>query len=357
MLDTRFPSAIRFSAREASPSKFIVLSDKNRVKEIFIAGRQIDARLSVVQNVKKSMSCYIQLLRVDSWLGWLFYFALGNALFAKPLFLPLVILSIAFSLLTAGIFVLNQYFDREADKLNDLKKSLPIPSQNISPKTAMIIFCFLNIVSVLIVLVTDADLLPLFLSYIALGIGYSMPPVSLKKRPILDVVAVGVGSGVLPLIIGLQVSHQLTLDLSLPWMVRRYQDVFFAAVPIFLFQSASHIFHAVGDYEGDRKGDVTTFVVKQGKQPAIKVGIALLGAAVLFPLMYGCLNLSLTPGFLSWYLYVFVFFVPVMVYFVNSLRTPSKETLRGLQSISQKVSPAVMLLLLIYVYFIRMAIL
>jgi len=269
----------------------------------------------------------------------------------------LVILSVAFSLSTAGIFVLNQYFDRETDKLNDLKKSLPIPAQNISPKTAMIIFFFLNIVSVLTVLLTDANLLPLFLSYIALGICYSVPPVSLKKRPILDVIAVGVGSGVLPLIIGLQVSHQLTLDLSLPLMVRRYQDAFFAAVPIFLFQSASHIFHAVGDYEADRKGDVTTFVVKQGKKPAIKVGIALLGAAVLFPFMYGFLNLSLTPGFLSWYLYVLAFFVPVIVYFVNSLRTPSTERLRGLRTISQKVSPAVMLLLLIYVYFIRMAIL
>ena len=303
------------------------------------------------------MRCYIQLLRVDSWLGWLFYFALGNALSAKPLLLPLVMLSIAFSLSTAGIFVLNQYFDRETDKLNDLKKRLPIPAQKISPKTAMIIFVLLNMVSVLTVLLTDANLLPLFLSYIALGICYSMPPLCLKTRPILDVIAVGVGSGVLPLIIGLQVSHQLTLDLSLPWMVRRYQDAFFAAVPIFLFQSASHIFHGVGYYEGDLKGDVTTFVVKQGKNPSIKVGIALLGAAVIFPLMYGFLNLSLTPRFLSWYLYVLAFFIPVMVYFVNSLRTPSKERLRGLRTISQKVSPAVMLLLLIYVYFIRMAIL
>jgi 4-hydroxybenzoate polyprenyltransferase len=308
-----------------------------------------------MKNVKKYLSYCIKLLRFDSWMEWVFFFALGNVLFAKPLIPPLVLLSFSFSLSTAGIFVLNQYFDKETDKLNDLKKNLPIPSQNISPKTAIIIYFFLNILSMLTVLLTDANLLPLFLIYLVSGVCYSMPPFSLKKRPIIDVIAVGVYSGVLPFIMGLQVSHQLTLDLSLPWIMRRYQDAFFTAIPIFLFQSASHIFHGVGDYEADLKGDVTTFVVKKGKKTSIKVGIALLGSSVVFPVMYGFLDLSLTPGFLSWYLCVLAFFVPVIFYFTNSLRDPSKERIRGLQTICQKVSPVVMLLLFVYVYFIRLS--
>ena len=80
-----------------------------------------------MRNVSRSnVSCYLQLLRFDSWIGWLFNFALGSILFEIPPINRFASFSLFFILGTAAIFVLNQYTDYEDDKLNDLKKNLPM---------------------------------------------------------------------------------------------------------------------------------------------------------------------------------------------------------------------------------------
>lgn len=308
-----------------------------------------------MHNVRKStVSCYLRMLRFDSWIGWLFIFALGSILFVVPPIDRFASFSFSFILATAGIFVLNQYFDREDDKMNDLKRNLPIALGDISPKTAILSFFFLIVLSICFVLLTDVNLFPLFLTYLGLWICYSVPPFYLKGRPILDFIVAGVGSGVLPFIIGLQVSHQLTLDFSLPWMRRRYQDAFFIVIPLLLFQSASHIFQAVGDYEADLSGNVQTFVVKYGRKTSVKVGKLLLVTGALLPILYGFLNLSLTD-FLYWYLAIFICCVPGMFYVMNLLREPSKDRINTLRCISRKVSPAILVAIWIYVLLIRIS--
>jgi hypothetical protein len=51
----------------------------------------------------------------------------------------------------------------------------------------------------------------------------------------------------------------LILEFELPWIVRRYQDVFFAALPIFLIQCASQTYQVVGDYEADALAKINRF--------------------------------------------------------------------------------------------------
>lgn len=306
-------------------------------------------------NTRKGIvSPYLRMLRFDSWIGWLFNFALGSILFAIPPINRLALLSFSFITATAGIFVLNQYFDREKDKLNLLKRNLPISSGSVSAKAAILVFSFLIILSISLVLLIDVHVSPLFITYLCLWICYSTPPFCLKSRPIVDIIVAGIGSGVLPFIIGLQVSHQLTLDFSLPWITRRYQDAFLVTIPLVLVQSSSHIFQAYEDYEADLRGNIHSFVTQYGKKTSLRVGKLMIVTSVLLPILYGLLNMSLTD-FLHWYLLIFTCCVPFMFYVMNLLRTPSRDNISTLRNISRKASPVVLFVVWIYVYFIRIS--
>lgn len=301
-----------------------------------------------------NLSCYWRMLRFDSWMGWLFNFALGSIFFTLPPFDGFVFASFSLILATAGIFILNQYFDRENDKLNDLKRDLPIASGNVSPRVAFSFFVGFTFLSVCFVLSTNLSLLPLFLVYIGLWTCYSAPPLSLKGRPIIDVIVAGFGAGVLPFIIGLQVSNSLTLDLSLPWIRRRYQDAFLSVLPLLFFHGATQIFQSVGDYEADLEGNIQTFAVKYGKKLSMKWGMLLLVVCVLLPIFYGFFDLSLN-SFLGWYLVVLVCCIPGAIYVVNLLKGASKDKICILRQISRKVGPAILGLVWVYALLIRVS--
>ena len=304
-------------------------------------------------NVDKSTinSCR-RMLRFDSWIGWLFNFALGSVLFAIPAFNRFVSFSFSFVLATTGIFVLNQYFDRENDKLNESKRYLPISSGEISPGTALNVFFSSTVLSICVVVLTDIALLPLFLTYLGLGICYSAPPFYLKNRPVVDIVVAGVGSGVLPFIIGLQVSNQFSFDFSLPWVKRFYRDILLSVTPLLIFQSAGHIFQALGDYEADLRGDIRTFVVKYGRNTSVRLGQLFLIASALLPILFWFLIPSL-GDFLYWYMSVFVFCIPVFYCLMNVLKDPSKDTINSLRYISRRFSPPILFIIWVYVFILR----
>jgi 4-hydroxybenzoate polyprenyltransferase len=293
------------------------------------------------------------MLRFESWMGWLFNFALGAVLFT--LFSSVhrfISFSLAFMLATSGIFVLNQYFDYENDRKNSLKKDLPISNGDVSPKTALYFSILLTLSSLCCILYVDVSLLPLFMFYLGLWICYSAPPLYLKSRPILDIIVAGVGSGVLPFIIGLQVSNQLSFDLSLPWVRRFYLDAFLSIIPLLLFQSAGHIFQAIGDYEADSKVNINTFVVKYGKNISIKLAELFLVISALLPIIFFSLNLSLT-NYLNWYMTILIFCIPFMYYLINTMKNPTTQTISRLRRVSQKISPPILFIIWIYVLILR----
>jgi len=163
------------------------------------------------------VKAYLRAVRVGSWIGWLFNFGLGSILFAFPPVGRALVVSFAFSLATASIFVLNQYFDREADRENEAKAVLPVASGRITPRGSLVFSFSLASLCLTSVWMADASLIPLFLVYLGLGMAYSAPLPHFKTVPIVDFVVSGIGAGLLPFIMGLEVSHQLTpypFDLS-----------------------------------------------------------------------------------------------------------------------------------------------
>jgi len=295
-------------------------------------------------NARSGISVYLRALRWRSWIGWLFFFGLGSTLFVVPPYNVLPI-SISFSLVTGAIFVFNQYFDRKSDRTNPQKRHLPVAAGELSPKQSSVLFVCLFALGLLIAAVVDSTLLFLFVTYIGMGIFYSAPPVSFKKRPVIDLLAVGIGAGILPFLIGLQASHQLTIDSSLPWIWRRYQEILLCIIPLFFFQIASHIFQAIGDYEADRGEKITTFVVRYGKERSAKIGVLFSSLSVVLPITYGVLNLAATTEFVYWYLLVLLFFLPFVIYLMRLSANPTTKNIDRLRRVSFRFTPILLLVL------------
>ena len=112
---------------------------------------------------------YLDVARIGSWLGWIFSFGFGSIWSLPPLDRFSVVF-LAFSFATASIFILNQYFDRKEDQENALKRSLPVASGGIAPRTALLFSFLLIILCLVLVILVDATLVSLFLIYLVFGI-------------------------------------------------------------------------------------------------------------------------------------------------------------------------------------------
>jgi len=304
-------------------------------------------------SVTRKLQAYLELLRFDSWQVWLFNFLLGCILFELPQISRFIIVLVSFLLATSAIFILNQYFDYENDRRNKLKKDLPIASGEVPPKMGIALFFSFILVSLTTVFLTDISIFLLLLTFILLGIGYSVPPVCFKNKPGLDIVVCGIGAGILPFLIGAQTGPLLTLQFEFPWMIRRYQDAFFTALPIFLVQCAGQIYQVVGDYEADLSAKINTFAVKYGKKTALRFAAIALLATISLPIIYELFNLSLTP-FLRWYLIAFIFLVPCLLYFMKRAHDASEKNFGKLRDISRRAGPAILLVLIFYVLIVKL---
>jgi 4-hydroxybenzoate polyprenyltransferase len=199
---------------------------------------------------------------------------------------------------------------------------------------------------------TDISVFLLLVALMLLGIGYSTPPVCFKSRPGLDVIVCGVGAGILPFFIGVQTAPLLTLQFEFPWIFRRYQDVLFTALPIFLVQCAGQIYQVVGDYKADVSAKINTFAVKYGQKTALRFAAASLLVTVSLPIIYELLNLSLTP-FLAWYMVAFVCLVPCLLYFLKRTQDTSEQNFQKLRNISRRAGAVILLILILYVFIVR----
>ncbi len=269
---------------------------------------------------------YFEAARVGSWLGWIFNFGFGSVLFGVPPFEITAIVLFAFSLATASVFVLNQYFDREADRENEVKSNLPVASGRITPRKTLI-FSFLLVISCLIlVFMANVHVLPLFIVYLGLWTAYSTPPFRLKSVPVADFVISGIGAGFLPFLIGGGLTDKLISNIP---------SIMLGAMPLMLIHCGGHIIQAVGDYEADRKTGVHTFVVRYGRKKGVIVAGFMFLIASFSPLVYSVF------GLLS-YKHLFLFFIlfplsiPIIKRYAAVLKNPSTKNVVNMQKTATK---------------------
>jgi 4-hydroxybenzoate polyprenyltransferase len=301
-----------------------------------------------------NVQSFLGLLRFRSWVGWLAIFGVGSFIFGIPEIPNVVVVAFVFSCITSAIFVQNQYFDKETDKKNPKKNMLPLAADDLSPKTSLIIMGILCSLGFVTLAFFNPYLIPVFLAYFALFSAYSAPILHLKGKPVLDIIVAGVGSGVFPFIIGLLAANQLSLDIHLPWVARSYQDTFLCMIPVFLFQVASQIFQELRDFEADVNDKIQTFVVRYEIKKSIRVATIMVFLAISLPIIFGFLNLSLSNEFVLWYILAVIMMTPLLSQFVSLNKNPTKEKIETLFNFSMKYTPIILIILLVYILFLRL---
>ena len=269
---------------------------------------------------------YIEAARVGSWLGWIFNFGFGSVLFGVSSFEITAIVLFAFSLATASVFVLNQYFDREADRENEVKSNLPVASGRITPRKTLIFSFFLVVSCLILVFIANVHVLPLFIVYLGLWTAYSTPPFRLKSVPVADFVISGVGAGFLPFLIGGGLTEKLISNIP---------SIMWGAMPIMLIHCGAHIIQAVGDYEADCKTGVHTFVVRYGrKKGAIVAGFMFLIAS-FSPFVYSAFGL-LPYRHLFLFFILFPLSIPIIMRYMDVLKNPSTKNVINIEKTTRK---------------------
>jgi len=279
---------------------------------------------------------YFKVARVGSWLGWIFSFGFGSIYLSLPPLARFLAVLFAFSLATASIFILNQYFDRKEDEENAFKSNLPVASGRMAPRTALIFSLSLIILCLVLVILVDVNLLSLFLIYFVFGTAYSAPPFRLKTVPVVDFAVSGVGAGFMPFLMGLELTDKLSSDIS---------SIMLGVVPLVLIHCGGHIIQAIGDYEVDRKMGVCTFVVRYGKKKgAIVAGLMFLSACFL-PFIYSVFGLLFYRHLLMFFI-LFPLSIPVIKCYAAVLKKPSTRNVLNMQKTATKygiIGVAVML--------------
>ena len=214
------------------------------------------------------------------------YLAQQKRGFTPDILLGLVI----YTALMGGVYILNQITDRETDRIN--KKLFLLSEDYVPVRYAYIEMILLWIVAILLALKFSY----LFLIFIGisllLGVFYSLPPVKLKGKPLLDTLSNGFGYGMINFAVG--------------WLLVRSFDMamFIKFVPYFLSISAVFINTTIVDIEGDRKAGEKTTAIFLGKQVSFICSTVLMAAAILTAYMMKDL-VCLIPAVLSFPLFVY----------------------------------------------------
>lgn len=157
---------------------------------------------------------YIKMLRPKQWLKNIFVFAAlvfsGNAF--NPHLLGLTTAAFAlFCILSSGVYILNDVFDRERDRSHPVKRSRPVASGRIPPGVA-VFFAFILLGTALPLSFAVAPSLGgVFLAYVVLMAAYTG---FLKGQVILDIFTIAAGF-VLRVVAGVAVTG---VALS-PWLL------------------------------------------------------------------------------------------------------------------------------------------
>jgi len=175
--------------------------------------------------------------------------------------------------LVGAVYVLNQIFDIESDRLN--QKLFFLAKEYISKKSAIFEMVLLNLASIIPAFLISEKLGSLFLLGMIFGILYSVPPFSFKNRPVGGLMLNAFAHGNLAFLMGWSMNHSLStksLLLSLPYM---------------LAVGAIYLNTTVPDVEGDKKAGKITLSVRWGKMRVIILSTLLVAMAIVLSLLVG----------------------------------------------------------------------
>lgn len=135
----------------------------------------------------------LNLIRVKQWVKNLFLFLpvfFAQKILEPDYLFPTIAGFFAYSFIASCIYIINDYFDREKDRLHPKKKYRPLAAKTISVPIAFTVFGILLILGFTVAFFLSKAFLLLLVFYAVMNLAYSY---QLKHIPILDVSIVSVG--------------------------------------------------------------------------------------------------------------------------------------------------------------------
>jgi decaprenyl-phosphate phosphoribosyltransferase len=139
------------------------------------------------------MNPYIKLLRTEQYIKNLFVFAplfFGKYFLDIDAFKIVIAVFICFAIAASSIYILNDYFDVNEDRLHPEKCKRPIAAGTVKTAAALILMFFLMLISLSVSLFISQQLFSIILGYIFLNVLYSK---WLKHIAILDINIIAIG--------------------------------------------------------------------------------------------------------------------------------------------------------------------
>jgi len=187
-----------------------------------------------------------------------------------------------YSLLMGAVYILNQISDSHTDAING--KLHLVAQEYMKKRTLKIQAGVMLLISALIAFLQFPSIyVYLILLSIILGVLYSVPPIRLKGKPILDLLTNAFGFGLVAFAVGWTSSTAFSMDIVLK------------CSPYVICISAAFINTTIPDMRGDRQnGDITTGIFLGIRKSCI-VSTILVGIVPLVSLLLGdfiCLTAS-----------------------------------------------------------------
>jgi 4-hydroxybenzoate polyprenyltransferase len=191
-----------------------------------------------------------------------------------------IFLPISTLLIITGMYVLNDLFDADLDRING-KTNRPIPSGKVSKRHALLFVIMTNVIGLSVPVFSNNQLGIVLASVIALiGILYSLPKVSLKDRYIIKTCAIGIAMAS-SLLLG--ASNYLNGDSgtdignAFRWTSGHMEGLMlypvYAAIMLFMMVFVTSPLNDLGDIRGDREAGRRTIPIVIGKVNTVRLSL------------------------------------------------------------------------------------
>jgi len=137
---------------------------------------------------------YLKLIRIYQWIKNTFVFLpiffAGRMLEDGDSLLRLIVIFFAFSFTASGIYILNDYIDRESDRQHPDKNNRPLASGRVGTTEAFLIMAFLIPAGLILGFALGLQAGLIVSGYFVMNVLYS---IRLKHVPILDITLIAIG--------------------------------------------------------------------------------------------------------------------------------------------------------------------
>lgn len=239
------------------------------------------------------------------------YLARGHGGFTGDIFVGLLL----YTCVMGGVYILNQIMDRETDKANE--KLFLLSEGYISIKSAYVEMILLWIIAVVLSLRYGTIFVLAVIVSIVLGIFYSVPPVKLKGKPILDTLTNGLGYGMVNCMVG-----WLLVSVYSP-------DMFYRFFPYVLSISGVFVNTTIVDMEGDKQAGEHTTAVLFGIPTSYIVSTVIMALAILWAYINHDV-ICLIPAVISFPLFLYVLFYSLKTHRISRKWTIASFRVPGL---------------------------